>query len=64
MSGVIALLAAAQALGEFDKSGWTKQLVFAFFAGESWGYIGSSRFVYGILLLHHQKCLHLRFTKL
>jgi nicastrin len=46
MSGAIALLLAAKQLQyAFQKNLLTKQLVFAFFTGEAWGYIGSKRFV-------------------
>ncbi|KAH7679830.1 nicastrin protein [Dioscorea alata] len=47
LSGLIALLAAVDALsniGSLDKL--QKQLVFAVFTGEAWGYLGSRRFLH------------------
>eukprot|EP00249_Psilotum_nudum_P017145 c26181_g1_i1 orf=97-1434(+) len=46
LSGMIAMLAAADALSKtsgIDK--WKKQLVFIVFTGEAWGYLGSRRFL-------------------
>lgn len=46
ISGLIALLAAVDALSYVDGLGdLSKQLVFAFFTGEAWGYLGSRRFL-------------------
>jgi Zn-dependent M28 family amino/carboxypeptidase len=44
-SGVAALLGALQALSKVDQASLQKQIVFALFTGESWGYIGSRAFV-------------------
>ncbi|KAG0461015.1 hypothetical protein HPP92_021000 [Vanilla planifolia] len=47
MSGLIALLAAVDALSHVnDLSELRKQLVFAAFTGEAWGYLGSRRFLF------------------
>ncbi|KAJ7960071.1 Nicastrin [Quillaja saponaria] len=47
ISGLIALLAAVDALSQVDGLGnLNKQLVFAVFTGEAWGYLGSRRFLY------------------
>ncbi|KAG6720577.1 hypothetical protein I3842_03G069200 [Carya illinoinensis] len=47
LSGLISLLAAIDALSHVDGlDDLTKQLVFIFFNGESWGYLGSRRFLY------------------
>lgn len=52
VSGIVALLAAAQVLGtpevkeQLKAPGVTKDLMFAFFQGEAFDYIGSSRMVY------------------
>ncbi|XP_041002422.1 nicastrin isoform X2 [Juglans microcarpa x Juglans regia] len=47
LSGLISLLAAIDALSHVDGlDDLTKQLVFIFFTGESWGYLGSRRFLY------------------
>ncbi|KAI3909499.1 hypothetical protein MKW92_043938 [Papaver armeniacum] len=46
LSGMISLVAAVDALshlGDFDEL--NKQLVFLFFTGEAWGYLGSRRFL-------------------
>ncbi|KAF7831128.1 nicastrin [Senna tora] len=46
ISGLIALLAAVDALSHVDGLGdLTKQLVFVVFTGEAWGYLGSRRFL-------------------
>nr|KYP75974.1 Nicastrin [Cajanus cajan] len=46
ISGLIALLAAVDALSYVDGLGdLSKQLVFAVFTGEAWGYLGSRRFL-------------------
>ncbi|KAL2333210.1 hypothetical protein Fmac_014423 [Flemingia macrophylla] len=46
ISGLIALLAAVDALSYLDGLGdLSKQLVFAVFTGEAWGYLGSRRFL-------------------
>ncbi|AES70939.2 M28 Zn-peptidase nicastrin [Medicago truncatula] len=46
ISGLIALLAAADALSHLDGIGdLSKQLVFVVFTGEAWGYLGSRRFL-------------------
>ncbi|QCD98450.1 nicastrin [Vigna unguiculata] len=46
ISGLIALLAAVDALSHLDSLGdLSKQLVFAVFTGEAWGYLGSRRFL-------------------
>ncbi|XP_032234875.2 nicastrin [Nematostella vectensis] len=49
-SGVIALLAAAKALGDAKRNGTLPEpknpIMFVLFHGESWDYIGSSRMVY------------------
>ncbi|XP_031100529.1 nicastrin [Ipomoea triloba] len=46
ISGLISLLAAVDALSRFDYSrDFIKQLVFVVFTGESWGYLGSRRFL-------------------
>ncbi|XP_028800506.1 nicastrin [Neltuma alba] len=46
ISGLIALLAAVDALSHVNGLGdLTKQLVFAVFTGEAWGYLGSRRFL-------------------
>ncbi|KAB2612342.1 nicastrin [Pyrus ussuriensis x Pyrus communis] len=46
ISGLISLLAAVDALSHADGlDGFNKQLVFAVFAGEAWGYLGSRRFL-------------------
>ncbi|XP_047313488.1 nicastrin [Impatiens glandulifera] len=46
ISGLIALLAAIDALSHVNGSqDFGKQLVFVFFTGESWGYLGSRRFL-------------------
>ncbi|KAJ0981249.1 hypothetical protein J5N97_009504 [Dioscorea zingiberensis] len=47
LSGLIALLAAVDALSNIDSlDQLQKQLVFAVFTGESWGYLGSRRFLH------------------
>ncbi|XP_042484408.1 nicastrin [Macadamia integrifolia] len=46
LSGMIALLAAVDALSRIDGiNGLSKQLVFMIFTGEAWGYLGSRRFL-------------------
>lgn len=46
LSGMIALLAAVDALSHIDgMSEFTKQLVFLVVTGEAWGYLGSRRFL-------------------
>ncbi|KAI4299624.1 hypothetical protein L6164_033063 [Bauhinia variegata] len=46
ISGLIALLSAVDALSHVDGLGdFSKQLVFVVFTGESWGYLGSRRFL-------------------
>ncbi|XP_019164143.1 PREDICTED: nicastrin isoform X2 [Ipomoea nil] len=46
ISGLISLLAAVDALSRVDYSrNFIKQLVFVVFTGESWGYLGSRRFL-------------------
>ncbi|XP_050135438.1 nicastrin [Malus sylvestris] len=46
ISGLISLLAAVDALSRADDlDGFNKQLVFAVFTGEAWGYLGSRRFL-------------------
>jgi nicastrin len=49
MSNLIATLAALDALSHFDISNITRQIIFMFFDGESWGYLGSSKFIHDIL---------------
>ena len=47
LSGLIALLAAAEILGNSKLApGYERRLVFAAFAGEPWGYMGSKRFLW------------------
>ncbi|GAB2212538.1 hypothetical protein Drorol1_Dr00020511 [Drosera rotundifolia] len=47
VSGLVAMLAAADALSHIDDSqSFKKQLVFLIFTGEAWGYIGSRRFLH------------------
>ncbi|KAM0949128.1 putative nicastrin [Dioscorea sansibarensis] len=47
LSGLIALLAAVDALSNIDSlDKLQKQLVFAVFTGEAWGYLGSRRFLH------------------
>lgn len=47
LSGLIALLAAAEILGNSSMAaGYQRRLVFAAFAGEPWGYMGSKRFLW------------------
>ncbi|KAL9260542.1 Nicastrin-like protein, partial [Drosera capensis] len=47
ISGLVAMLAAADALSHIDDSqSFKKQLVFLIFTGEAWGYIGSRRFLH------------------
>lgn len=49
VSGVVSLLAAASALSKVaDVTSLPKQIAFALFEGESWGYLGSRRFVHDI----------------
>ncbi|KAH9298421.1 hypothetical protein KI387_030103, partial [Taxus chinensis] len=46
LSGLIALLTAVDALSHVDGTNeWAKQLVFLVVTGESWGYLGSRRFL-------------------
>ncbi|GMH30231.1 hypothetical protein Nepgr_032074 [Nepenthes gracilis] len=46
-SGLIALMAAVDALSNFDDfKSFKKQLVFLVFTGEAWGYLGSRRFLH------------------
>jgi len=50
MSGVLAILTALEAVSSvYPPSGFERQLVVAFFDAESWGYIGSKRFVDDIM---------------
>eukprot|EP01117_Protostelium_nocturnum_P011632 TRINITY_DN4226_c0_g1_i1.p1 TRINITY_DN4226_c0_g1~~TRINITY_DN4226_c0_g1_i1.p1 ORF type:complete len:646 (-),score=158.09 TRINITY_DN4226_c0_g1_i1:134-2071(-) len=65
VSGKTALLLTAQALVEAQKTKkFNKQVVFALFDGESWGYLGSKRFVRDIVSfkcnekLGHNSCKH------
>ncbi len=47
MSGLIAMLAAAEILGNSSHvQGYERRLVFAALAGEPWGYMGSKRFLW------------------
>ncbi|GAB2299165.1 hypothetical protein Dimus_033237 [Dionaea muscipula] len=47
ISGLIAMLAAVDALSHIhDLNSFKKQLVFVVFTGESWGYLGSRRFLH------------------
>ncbi|CAL5224917.1 g7683 [Coccomyxa viridis] len=47
LSGLIALLAAAEILGNSSMAaGYQRRLVFVAFAGEPWGYMGSKRFLW------------------
>lgn len=47
LSGLIAMLAAAEMLGNSSYADlYRKRLVFAAFAGEPWGYMGSKRFLW------------------
>lgn len=50
MSGLIANLAALEALSrdDIDMKSFKKQIIFTFFEGENWGYVGSSRFFHDI----------------
>lgn len=56
MSGLIANLAALEALSrdEVDMKSFKKQILFTFFEGENWGYVGSSRFIHNV---KNFKCL-------
>ncbi|KAL5076913.1 hypothetical protein RYX36_015897 [Vicia faba] len=57
ISGLIALLAAADALSRLDGlGGLSKQLVFVVFTGEAWGYLGSRRFL--VELDEHSDAVH------
>ncbi|KAG2406376.1 Nicastrin Precursor [Vigna angularis] len=57
ISGLIALLAAVDALSHLDGLGdLSKQLVFAVFTGEAWGYLGSRRFLVELDL--HSDAVH------
>lgn len=57
ISGLIALLAAADALSHLDGIGdLSKQLVFVVFTGEAWGYLGSRRFL--VELDEHSDAVH------
>ncbi|KAG4920374.1 Nicastrin [Glycine soja] len=57
ISGLIALLAAVDALSHLDGLGdLSKQLVFAVFTGEAWGYLGSRRFL--VELDMHSDAVH------
>ncbi|KAK7379220.1 hypothetical protein VNO80_04675 [Phaseolus coccineus] len=57
ISGLIALLAAVDALSHLDSLGdLSKQLVFAVFTGEAWGYLGSRRFLVELDL--HSDAVH------
>ncbi|CAJ2640691.1 unnamed protein product [Trifolium pratense] len=57
ISGLIALLAAADALSRLDGLGeLSKQLVFVVFTGEAWGYLGSRRFL--VELDEHSDAVH------
>lgn len=47
-SGTIALLAAAEALGKLPTEDWTRTVMFAAFQAESFGFVGSRRFVQDI----------------
>lgn len=58
VSGTVALLGAATALAQLDSSvlaTFDKQLAFGFFQGESWGYLGSKRFVQEVQAFSCQK---------
>ncbi|XP_064651115.1 nicastrin-like [Lineus longissimus] len=46
LTGVVALLAAAEAIGKVKGDLNKKDIMFTFFQGEAYGYIGSSRMVY------------------
>lgn len=47
LSGLIAMLAAAEILGNSTHAqGYERRLVFAALAGEPWGYMGSKRFLW------------------
>ncbi|KAK7305671.1 hypothetical protein VNO77_43580 [Canavalia gladiata] len=57
ISGLIALLGAVDALSHLDDLGdLSKQLVFAVFTGEAWGYLGSRRF--SVELDMHSDAVH------
>eukprot|EP01114_Cavostelium_apophysatum_P012909 TRINITY_DN3009_c0_g1_i1.p1 TRINITY_DN3009_c0_g1~~TRINITY_DN3009_c0_g1_i1.p1 ORF type:complete len:657 (-),score=92.61 TRINITY_DN3009_c0_g1_i1:31-2001(-) len=47
ISGTVGVMLAAEALSRMNISSANlkKQIIFAFFAGESWGYLGSKRFI-------------------
>lgn len=47
-SGVIALLAAADALGSLPTEDWVRSIVFGLFQGESFGFVGSRRFLHDV----------------
>jgi nicastrin len=53
MAGIVTLLAVAEALGEMKRNGNLRStenaIMFMFFQGESWDYIGSSRMVYDVI---------------
>ena len=47
ISGLVALLAAAEILGNgTSAAAWHRRIMFAAFAGEPWGYMGSKRFLW------------------
>jgi len=48
VSGLVALIASANAIRLVNKAKFTSDIVFAFWAGESWGYLGSRKFVQDI----------------
>lgn len=48
MSGLITMLAAAELLGSQQQLRHKRRIVFAAFAGEGWGYMGSKRFLWDL----------------
>eukprot|EP00026_Physarum_polycephalum_P004777 Phypoly_transcript_04801.p1 GENE.Phypoly_transcript_04801~~Phypoly_transcript_04801.p1 ORF type:complete len:648 (+),score=53.03 Phypoly_transcript_04801:66-2009(+) len=52
-SGIVGLIGAALALQNVNKSSFVNDIVFAFWAGESWGYLGSKKFLNDI---QHFQC--------
>jgi nicastrin len=44
-SGIVGLIGAALALQSVSKTAFVNDIVFAFWAGESWGYLGSKKFL-------------------
>jgi nicastrin len=76
-AGIVALLAMAEAIGQLKRKGelenTTKSIIFTFFNGESWDYIGSSRLVHDMArkdftsfdidqISHFVELSHLGFT--